>query len=191
MSICCPTAARIGRDVLMVAGIAATLAAGALAADANADANAVEVIYLDWTRLPLHLCLCGHQSPFAKVKAPASPVSSNGDEIGCLGRWHLKCQQVRTMAGEVVAGQSCGFDKGRWPVRCSGDRAGFWAAPLARSGPSRGFPCQIRRGPETLGLTAAPRVLCLSRQPAGVGAAVAGAEACAPWRRCVRPRGPP
>ena len=32
----------------------------------------------------------------------------------------LKCQQVRAMAGELLADQSGGFDKGRWPLRCPG-----------------------------------------------------------------------
>jgi hypothetical protein len=36
-----------------------------------------------------------------------------------------------------------------------------------------------------------PKVRRLSRQLPGVGAAVAGAKACAPWRRCERPGGPP
>ena len=38
---------------------------------------------------------------------------------------------------------------------------------------------------------AAQGISCLSRQPTGVDAAVLGAEACAPWRRRVRPGGPP
>src|SRR5262245_39575739 len=66
---------------------------------------------------------------------------------------------------------------------------------LARSGPSRGFPCQIRRGLWNLWAAAVRRYFCLSRQPTGVGATVAGApagaEACAPWRRRERPGGPP
>jgi hypothetical protein len=93
-----------------------------------------------------------------------------------------KCQPGTGGGGFTVARdrRSGGFDKGRWPVRLSSDRAGFrparispmWAiarVPLSNPPRPRGF--QVRWRPL--------RGSCLSRQPTGVGAAVAGAEACA------------
>lgn len=106
----------------MVAGIAAMLAAGALTADADAAA----VIHLDWTRYPLRLCLfVGINHPLPKGELQ-----------------HLLCQGTETEQAvwetgdaQVSAGtsaeQSGGFDKGRWPVCCPGDRAGFLPAPVS------------------------------------------------------------
>ena len=66
----------------------------------------------------------------------------------------------------------------------------FWPARISPMGAAARVPLSIRRSSAasvTLGFTA--QILRFSRQPAGVGAAVAGAKACAPWRRRERPGG--
>jgi hypothetical protein len=91
--------------------------------------------------------------------------------------------------GLALARRSGGFDKGRWPVSWPGDRAGFWPARMSPmwavarvplSNPPRFWTLRVDRGPVSF---------ASSRQPPGVGAAVAGAKACAPSRRRERPGG--
>jgi hypothetical protein len=81
--------------------------------------------------------------------------------------------------------RSGGFDKGRWPVRWLAIGLASGLPALARSGPSRGFPCQIRRGPVELLDGSGPKVLLPSRQPTGAGAAVAERQ----WERRRARRG--
>jgi hypothetical protein len=49
--------------------------------------------------------------------------------------------------GHIRAKRSSGLDKGRRPRKLSGDRAASGLPALARGGPPRGFPCQVRCGP--------------------------------------------
>ena len=42
-----------------------------------------------------------------------------------------KCQQVQAMARELRQNGAADLTRGRWPVRCLGDRAGFWPAPVS------------------------------------------------------------
>jgi hypothetical protein len=72
-----------------------------------------------------------------------------------------------------------------WPDLTRGDgpyacwRIGLASGPppLARYGPSRGFPCQIRPRSWNSQVDSGPKSLCFSRQPTGAGPAVAGAAA--------------
>ena len=114
-------------------------------------------------------------------------------QLGCDKTHHHALLSVNELTaaradmGELLADGAAGFDEGRWPVRLLADRAGFCLPPLARCGPSRGFPCQIPTRPWNFPVECGSKVSRLSRQPTGAGPAVAGAKARAPWRR---PNGP-
>ena len=105
----------------------------------------------------------------------------------CLHAMMRRCQWVRTAAGEFQAERSDGFDKGRWPVRCLSDRAGFWPARVSPIWAIARVPLSNPPRPWNFWAVAARRYFCFSREPTGVGAAVAGAEACVPCRRRERP----
>jgi hypothetical protein len=113
------------------------------------------------------------------------PSLEDTDGIGVYSR------RRRSHGGLTSSRRSGGFDKGRWPVRWLGDRAGFWPAPVSPIWAIARVPLSIRRGRWNPWAAAARRYFYLSRQPTGVGAAAAGAPAgvaaCAPWRRRERP----
>lgn len=95
--------------------------------------------------------------------------------------------------GEPLCDGAAGFDKGRWPVRLSGGSGWLLPAPLARFGPSRGFPCQIPTRPWSFlrliaALGSTPFAPADRRWP-GRSGAPARATAWAPRRRRERPRG--
>ena len=102
-----------------------------------------------------------------KIRAASQMGTDGSDDAGgvcrpCIGNplalsgfWRLSVRTFSGDGGSAIATESSGFYKGRWPVRLLADRAGFCLPRLARFGPSRGFPCQIRCGPGTSWLKAA------------------------------------
>jgi hypothetical protein len=62
-------------------------------------------------------------------------------------RYGIKPQLGTGDGGLALDKRSGGFDKGRWPVCCLSDRAGFWPARISPIWAIAGFPCQIRREP--------------------------------------------
>ncbi len=51
--------------------------------------------------------------------------------LACPPTLTLKRECSSHDGASISRGQSDGFDKGRWPVRCPGDRAGLWPARIS------------------------------------------------------------
>ena len=94
---------------------------------------------------------CGPAPPPRGVNRQLSKLGAreNADHpaAGESRRLTLKCQQVRAMAGELCQNRAADLTRGDGPYAVPGIGLASGLPPLARSGPSRGFPCQIRRGP--------------------------------------------
>jgi len=97
--------------------------------------------------------------------------------------------------GELRVNGAAGFDKGRWPVRCLANRAGFWPAPGSPMWAIARVPLSIPTRPWNFPVDRGPKVSRLSRQSPGAGPGRSGsgsgsegqgveaAARAAPWGR--------
>ncbi len=135
---------------------------------------------------PTSSCVPGlRPSGHTSVPSGGHPRSGPDQRVYLLT---LKCQCSTGNGAPSSRRQSGGFDKGRWPVRWPGDRAGFWPArispiwAIARvplSNPSRrrtfGFHC----GPRKYLCFRASRPALVGRSGSVSGSVGQGAEAAA------------
>jgi len=116
---------------------------------------------------PTSSCVPGlRPSGHTSVPSGGHPRSGPDQRVYLLT---LKCQCSTGNGAPSSRRQSGGFDKGRWPVRWPGDRAGFWPARISPTWAIARVPCQIRRGSDLPASTAVRLgLLVFSRQPTGV-----------------------